>query len=343
MNLIHALDAERPVPPASPRRARVAPPLPGLLLTVVIAASSAAPVAGHGGGLQGATTTIEYVAHASFIVRSPGGVEILIDPYASRVWLGYDFPGGLAPDAILITHPHYDHDGGRFRGAEVWWDEDVRVIDAPGVHRIGDASVLGISGKHADPYGKEFGQRNTVMIIEVGGLRLAHVGDNGPLTPDVVRAMGDVDLLMLPIDAEEHILSNEAVAAAISAVDPAIVVPMHYRIPELEASADSPSDLGDIDPWLAGRDNVVRLETNRLDLRRGDVPAEPTVIVFRHSPAIRTGSREPAAASRSVANRSAAGRSAASGQSPDDRTSELEPQAGRDAEMGLGVIAVAGQ
>src|SRR5213593_4053569 len=35
---------------------------------------------------------IEYIAHACFRVTSPSGKQILLDPYASRVWLGYDFP-----------------------------------------------------------------------------------------------------------------------------------------------------------------------------------------------------------------------------------------------------------
>jgi L-ascorbate metabolism protein UlaG (beta-lactamase superfamily) len=241
---------------------------------------------GSSGSPQSDSATLEYVAHASFLIGSPGGVELLIDPYASAVWLGYEFPAGLDPDAILITHPHYDHDGGRFRGGELWWDEDMRIIDAPGSYEVGDISVLGIQGKHADPYGEEFGQRNTIMVIDVSGLRLAHVGDNGPLTPELVRAMGPIDILMLPIDGEEHILSNEAVETAIAAALPRILIPMHYRIPELETSPDSPSDLGEIEPWLEGRDNVVRLDTNRIALSPDTLPPEPTIMVFPHSPAL---------------------------------------------------------
>ena len=129
---------------------------------------------------------IEYVAHAAFLLRAPDGTELLIDPYASRVWLGYDWPTGITPDAVLITHPHYDHDAGRYREMPFPW-ANVQVVDAPGTHTLGDFTVTGVQGKHADPYGMEFGQLNPLMVIEAAGLRIAHLGDNGPLTPAMVE------------------------------------------------------------------------------------------------------------------------------------------------------------
>ena len=41
------------------------------------------------------SVTIEYIAHASFRIVSPAGQSVLIDPFASQVWLGYDFPPGI--------------------------------------------------------------------------------------------------------------------------------------------------------------------------------------------------------------------------------------------------------
>lgn len=229
---------------------------------------------------------IEYIAHASFLIRSPGGTEILIDPYASRVWLGYDFPEGIHPDAVLITHPHYDHDAGRFRGKPFPWGDDVAVVDGPGQFRIGDFTVVGVKGKHADPYGKEFGQRNTVMVLETAGVRIAHLGDNGPPTPELARAIGTVDVLMMPADALHHILSEDATRAWIDALQPRIVIPMHYRLPDLEQDPEAPKGLGDLEPWLQGRANVRRLDGNATVIRASELPAERTILVFRHSPLV---------------------------------------------------------
>src|SRR5881397_2510836 len=74
--------------------------------------------------------TIEYIAHACFRVTSPSGKQILLDPYASRVWLGYDFPPNLHADAILISHPHYDHDGGEAMRRSVPWSKTTLVLRA---------------------------------------------------------------------------------------------------------------------------------------------------------------------------------------------------------------------
>jgi len=227
---------------------------------------------------------IDYIAHASFLLRAPDGTELLIDPYASRVWLGYDWPQGIEPDAILITHPHYDHDAGRYREMPFPWPDDVPVMDAPDAQTFGDFTVTGVQGKHADPYGKEFGQLNTMMVIEAAGLRIVHLGDNGPLTPDMVAGLGRVDVLMMPGDAVYHILSAETTLEIIAALQPQVVIPMHYRLGDLETADDSPSSLGDIDPWLEGRSVVRRVGSNRTILRAGKLPSEQTFLVFEHAP-----------------------------------------------------------
>ena len=227
---------------------------------------------------------IEYIAHASFLMRAGDGTELLIDPFASQVWLGYDWPDSIEPDAVLITHPHYDHDAGRFREMPFPWASETLVIDEPGAHTIGDFTVTGIAGKHADPYGMEFGQLNTLMVVEVAGLRIVHLGDNGPLTTEMVEGLGRVDVLMMPADADYHILSEEATQAVLEALQPRIVIPMHYRIPGLEADEDSPSSLGDIDPWLAGRAGVERVGGHMTTLRATELPADRTILVFEHAP-----------------------------------------------------------
>jgi L-ascorbate metabolism protein UlaG (beta-lactamase superfamily) len=247
---------------------------------------------------------IEYVAHACFRIHAPDGNRIVIDPYASRVWLGYDFPTDLDADAVLITHPHYDHDAGQRMGRDFPWDESVKILRDPGEYSIGGTRVLGVRGKHADPYGKEFGQKNTIWMIEIAGLRIVHLGDNGPLSKSNIRELGRVDILMMPIDGAYHILARDAIEEIRIALRPRVIIPMHYRIPDLESSNDSPDDLGEIEPWLAGETNVNLLGANVKLFRSGSLPQEQQVIVFTHSPSVRR-------VRRIIANRQGAGVSVA--------------------------------
>jgi len=233
-----------------------------------------------------AQVSIEYIAHACFRIQAPGGTRILIDPYASRVWIGYDFPRGLEADLVLITHPHYDHDGGERLGKPVPWSAETTVLRDPGAHALGELTLLGIRGKHADPYGKEFGQKNTIWLLEIAGLRIAHLGDNGPLSAENVAQLGRVDVLMLPIDGEFHILAEREVERILEAVNPRVLVPMHYKHPDLEPTADKPDGLGPIAPWLQGRRNVVRLDKNVVTLSAKTLLPARHILVFPHSPVI---------------------------------------------------------
>jgi L-ascorbate metabolism protein UlaG (beta-lactamase superfamily) len=227
---------------------------------------------------------LEYVAHACFRMRGPEGTSVLIDPFASRVWLGYDFPDEyLDVDAALITHPHYDHDKGEFIGRPSPWTSGQMVLRDPGEVSIGEFSLRGVAGKHADPWGMEFDQKNTIWVVEVAGLRLVHLGDNGPLSQQAAQEIGTVDVLLAPMDGNEHILKMAELDVIRQQLQPSVTIPMHYRLPDLERDPDSPEDLGPIDPWLAVQEHVRELDGNALQLSPGRLPDEKEVWVLAHA------------------------------------------------------------
>ena len=114
-------------------------------------------------GTVAAEVGIEYIAHACFVIESPAGTRVVIDPYNARRWLGYGFPQNVEANAVLVTHPHYDHD------ASYYWGDAVPVFREAGSFSMGDVGLQGIVGRHADPYGKDFEQKNTIWIVETGG------------------------------------------------------------------------------------------------------------------------------------------------------------------------------
>ncbi|MFQ5790811.1 MAG: MBL fold metallo-hydrolase [Acidobacteriota bacterium] len=219
---------------------------------------------------------VEYIGHACFVVASPSGLRVIIDPFNSKRWLGYQFPESVKADAVLVTHPHYDHD------ASYYWGDSVPVFREPGTYRVGDVRLLGVKGRHADPYGKDFGQANTIWLVETGGARIAHLGDNGPLTEENMRELGRVDVLMIPVDGQEHILKTEEIMALRQGLRPAVTVPMHYR---LEGFLGLPRTLGPLGPWLEKQTGVIRLEENKT--RFDGFAGEEQVVVFPPSPELK--------------------------------------------------------
>ena len=111
--------------------------------------------------------------------------------------------------------------------------------------------------------------------------------DNHPLTEANIRELGRVDVLMMPIDSEYHILKQREIEAIRRALRPRVLIPMHYRHPDLEPSPDEPRDLGPIDPWLEGQESVERLDGHRADFSAASLPPDERIVVFHHSPEVR--------------------------------------------------------
>ncbi len=221
-----------------------------------------------------AAAQIDYIAHACFRIESDAGHSVVIDPYNTNRWLGYHFPADVAADAVLITHPHYDHD------ASYNFSSDVPVFRAAGEYTVGDIKIVGLAGSHAEPYGKEFAQLNTVWLVEVDGVRVLHVGDSGPLSDEIVNHVGRVDVLMLPVDDLDHILKRDEIAQMRRRLKPSVVVPMHYRLEQL---SKLPESVGPIDQWLKSQPNVRNLKSSTVQLSPDSLGTKPEVYVFQPS------------------------------------------------------------
>lgn len=225
---------------------------------------------------------IEYISHASFVITTDS-TSILIDPFKSKHWIGYDFPENITADATFITHPHYDHDGGRFLGEKPYWETKTKIYETSGDFKVAPFSIKGTKGKHCDPYGKEFGQKNTIYSFELDGMRLVHLGDNGPLTEANYKTLGTIDILMIPIDSQYHILKQQEIEEIIKRLQPKLIIPMHYRIPHLEAE-NKPKDLGGIEPYLSKQAHVIRSKTNTYTITKNKLPEKATYLYLEVHP-----------------------------------------------------------
>lgn len=166
---------------------------------------------------------IIYLGHSSFKI-SGKAASVITDPFDPSM-VGIKYPKTSA-DIITISHAHPDHN---FVGS-VEAEGTVKVVDGPGEYEIKGISIMGYPSFHDNEKGAARGE-NTIYVFEHEGFRLAHLGDLGhTLTEDQIRDIGDIDVLFIPVGGEYTIGPDEATKVT-RAIEPKIVVPMHFQAP----------------------------------------------------------------------------------------------------------------
>ena len=208
------------------------------------------------GGVQSDSGAVEvaFFSNSSFQITSPRGLTVLVDPWrndpsgAWGLWYRMEFPK-VEVDIGMSTHAHFDHD------AIDKIDANMLLDRMAGSFQLGDVKIIGIADKHqyiapgivpwTDAV-KQFEGRedvgppnnarhfdNTMFIIETGGMRFLMWGDNRPNPPaEVLERIGEVDVIFVPVDGSEHILSYEQADAVVKAVGAKIAIPHHYLVPQ---------------------------------------------------------------------------------------------------------------
>ena len=77
------------------------------------------------------------------------------------------------------------------------------------------------------------GPRNTVFLFEFDDLTICHLGDLNivPTQAQVEEALGEVDVLLIPVGGGESLNASQA-SEVVSLLEPHIVIPMHYHVPD---------------------------------------------------------------------------------------------------------------
>ncbi|MEK7188811.1 MAG: MBL fold metallo-hydrolase, partial [Patescibacteria group bacterium] len=152
-------------------------------------------------------------------------VSVVTDPYDSAM-LGIKFPK-VDADIVTISHDHPDHN--KFDQVTL----TKKIISGPGEYELGGVSVIGLPSFHDDKKGSLRG-KNTIYVIEIDRIRIVHLGDLGHTLEDkLIENIGSVDILFIPTGGDYTIGPKEAVMV-VSSLEPKIVIPMHYKIPEMK-------------------------------------------------------------------------------------------------------------
>lgn len=195
---------------------------------------------------------------------------IIIDPYDPE-FTGLKLPKDLEAQVVLSTHNHKDHNNtAAVAGSPL-------VAAGPGEYEASGVSIEGVATFHDNVNGTEKGT-NTVYHMLIDGINIVHLGDLGhKLTESQLGEIDNTDILMIPVGGKFS-LNAELAVEVVAQLEPKIVIPMHYQIPELKIE-----ELEKVDLFLKemGAENT-EIQP-KLSITRDKLPDATTVVVLSKS------------------------------------------------------------
>ena len=199
---------------------------------------------------------LKWLGHSCFLIEAEG-YSAVFDPYQDGSVPGLA-PLRVTADAVFCSHGHGDHNA-------------KELVTLSG--RTFPLKVETFASYHDDKKGLLRG-KNTIHMLHGEGLRAVHLGDLGHM-PDkkTLAALHGADVLMLPVGGHFTIDAAQAKAVA-DAIDPRVVIPMHYRRGGMGYDV-----IGPVDAFTSLCDNVRFYETDTFELG-ADTPAQTAVMTY---------------------------------------------------------------
>ena len=211
---------------------------------------------------------ITHLGHSSFKIRGKKAT-VVTDPFNADM-TGIKFPK-VEADIVCVSHGHDDHNF--IEGVS---GEKV-VIEGPGEYEVKGVKITGIASYHDSSLGKERG-KNTIYRIEIDDISVVHLGDLGhKLNDGEVEQLDGIDVLMIPVGGIYTIDSAQA-SAFVAQLEPSIIIPMHYKTPELNEKIFGKMEELSVFLKAMGKEGVVSVP--KLSISKDKIGAESTVVVL---------------------------------------------------------------
>ncbi|MFQ5946250.1 MAG: MBL fold metallo-hydrolase [Anaerolineae bacterium] len=209
--------------------------------------------------------TLEWYGHAFVRLTSPSGVRVAMDPFGR---IGYPMPTSEA-EIVTVSHEHGDHNNAALiRGNPVI----LRGLTGRGdwkpiTHTQADVNITSVPVYHDAKRGRLRG-RNNMVVVELAGLRVAHLSDMGHVpTEEQYQALGRIDVLLVPVGGNYSIDGRQA-RQIVERLKPRVAIPIHYK-----TAATATWPIEDERAFVEGYPRVKRVPGHRITLDPAKLPA----------------------------------------------------------------------
>ncbi|WP_299862527.1 MBL fold metallo-hydrolase [uncultured Roseobacter sp.] len=220
------------------------------------------------GAVAEETVRVHYIAHASFLIRSHGGLNMVTD------FTGFTGSAPMIPDVVTMNHAHDTH----------WTAHPDPAIPhvlpgwgpfGEGIEHhldLGEVLIRNVSTDIRSQFSGVEEKGNSIFVFELAGLCVGHLGHLHH-EPDAAQyaALGRLDVVMAPVDGG-YTLDLPTMIRVLKRLKSSVVIPMHWF------------SLYALDEFLTGMSDefaVVEVGGPALDISLDRLPGRPTVMVLR--------------------------------------------------------------
>ena len=154
------------------------------------------------------------------------------------------------------------------------------IIKSPGEYEVNNVFVYGLNccpPNHSSPQTVE-AKHNFIYVIKAENITLTHLGNlqQKELSAAQLELIENTDILLVPVGGASISLNAKMAADLISQIEPRIIIPMQYKLPQLK------NNLEPVDKFIKEMGNNQQT-LDKLNINSKDLPVDKTTLIILSS------------------------------------------------------------